>query len=474
MRHIKLVALLLPLALTMSSAACAEKSKTTNLPQTTETIAQEVEEIREKLPESDFEGAMYRVHVRNGYFGSEFFAEDETGDVVNDAVFKRNLAVEERFNITFGFIQNDDDTLKTIYANEDAYELIIPHARVGFADVLAGAYMDWSNLAYVDLDKPWWNQDAKNEFTIEGKLYGMIGQLSYQNLGMTFGMFFNKNLFDNHNIEYPYQCVSDGSWTFDKMAEIMVDGAKDLNGDGQIEIRDDQFGYVTQLWYGPINVLYAQGGRTTDKDENDLPLLNLNTERNADIFDRYFAVLKDDNSFIWQGGHPQPDEIFSDGRAFFYEGDISWMTALRSSDTDFGIVTCPKYDENQESYYTMVNAAANLFCVPVTNGNPDMTGIILEAWSAESYRVVIPAYFDVALQTKYTRDEESAEMLQVIVDCSIVDQLYYIGEINSLDCIGVQIAAGNGKNFASFYASHEKAALKSIDKIIDKFREYTY
>ncbi|MDD4773923.1 MAG: ABC transporter substrate-binding protein [Eubacteriales bacterium] len=474
MRATKLIALMLPLVLIISSAACAEQSKNTDAPETSETIVQETEGVRENVPESNFDGALYRVHVRTGGFGSEFFAEDETGDVVNDAVFKRNLAVEERFNIKFDFIQNDDETLKTIYANEDAYELIIPHARVGFADVLAGVYMDWSHLAYVDLDKPWWNQDAKTEFTIEGKLYGMIGQLSYQNLGLTFGMFFNKNLFDDYNIEYPYQSVSDGTWTFEKMAEIVVGGAKDLNGDGQINIQDDQYGYVTQLWYGPINVLYAQGGRTTAKDENNLPYLDLNTERNADIFDRYFETLNEENAFIWQGGHPQPDEIFSDGRAFFYEGDISWMSALRSSDTDFGIIPCPKYDENQDNYYTMVNAAANLFCVPVTNGDPEMTGIILEAWSAESYRVVIPAYFDVALQTKYTRDEESAEMLQLIVDCSIVDQLYYIGEINSLDCIGVQIAAGNGKNFASFYASHEKAALKSIDRIIDKFREYAY
>ena len=257
------------------------------------------------------------------------------------------------------------------------------------------------------------------------------------------------------------------------MAKIVTAGAGDLNGDGSIKIEDDQFGYVTQLWYGPINVLYSQGGRTTAKNEDDLPHLNLNTERNVDIFDRFFATFTAENSFIWQSGHPQPDEIFSDGRAFFYEGDISWMSTLRSSETEFGVITCPKYDENQDRYYTMVNAAANLFCVPITNSDLEMTSIILEAWSAESYRVVIPAYFDVALSTKYSRDEESAVMLELIVDSSIVDQLYYIGEINSLDCIGVQIAAGNGKNFASFYASHEKAALKSINKIIEKFREYS-
>ena len=52
----------------------------------------------------------------------------------------------------------------------------------------------------MNLDKPWWNQEAKTELTIEGKLFGMIGQLSYQNLGLTFGMFFNKDLFDNYGI----------------------------------------------------------------------------------------------------------------------------------------------------------------------------------------------------------------------------------------------------------------------------------
>jgi hypothetical protein len=87
---------------------------------------------------------------------------------------------------------------------------------------------------------------------------------------------------------------------------------------------------------------------------------------------------------------------------------------LRGMDTDFGIIPYPKWDEYQENYLTTSVAYFSLFCVPVTVRNLEMTGIITEALCVESYKKVIPAFYEVSLKTKLARDDESSEMIDII------------------------------------------------------------
>lgn len=46
---------------------------------------------------------------------------------------------------------------------------------------------------------------------------------------------------------------------------------------------------------------------------------------------------------------------------------------------------------------------------------------LLEAIAAESMRSVTPAYYDMALKYRYTRDEDSAEMIDLIHDSIYID-----------------------------------------------------
>ena len=470
-----IAAIMLILSMLASAAACAAPKKDSAADTTT--TAAETEDIdprfaiRENVPDYTFDGYKFRVHMRQGGWGNDFYAEEATGDVVVDAVYARNAVTEERFDITFDFIPSDVSPVPTILADDDAYDAVMPHGRHGFSYAMEGALVEWSSLPYINLDNPWWNQDAKTEFTVGGRLYCMLGQLSYQTLGMTFGIFFDKTLFENYSITEPYEDVRAGKWTFDKFAEIGKVGKEDLNGDGKIKPEDDQFGYITSLWHGALNIQYSQGGRLTGKDEDDLPYMVLNTEKNIDIFDKYFSFIKEAEGYIWYQQKYQDKQIFSSGRALMFEYSIDVAVEMRSSETNFGIVPPPKYDEAQDNYHSMINAAVSSVCVPITNRDLELTSIILEAWSAESYRVVMPAYYNVALQVKYARDDDSAEMLDIIVDNAVVDLLYYYGDLFGLDGIGVQLAAGNARNFSSFYASNEKTANKSIQKFINKFTE---
>ncbi len=476
----KLAFLLAVLMIFGVSAACAA-NPVDGMETKSETAAESEtlsEQITEDVPEKDYSGASFRVLVRPGSYIKEFYVESDTGDVVDTAVFNRNRTIEERFNIEFEFNESshfnyETDAQKTITAGDDAYELVLPHARAATMYGQEDLLISWYDLEYVNLEKPWWNQNVVEQFTLYDKLYCMTGSLSYLSLGMSFGMFFNKNLFDDMNIAYPYETVNANTWTFDKLAETALKSSKDLNGDGVISMSDDQFGYTTHDWHGCMNVLWAQGGSVSGKDNTDELVLTLSNERTVDIFSRYFELLADESSYVMNSektGQYSVEIMFGEGRSAFLEFSLISMETLRSYETvEFGVVPSPKYDESQENYITMMNAATSLFCVPITVSDTEYISIILEAWSAESYRVTIPAYFDIALKTKYSRDDDSAAMLDLILKISTVDLVYYSNNFDPLSSVGYKLFHDTNHNFSSFYKSNEKPSQKKLEKIIEAY-----
>jgi hypothetical protein len=106
--------------------------------------------------------------------------------------------------------------------------------------------------------------------------------------------------------------------------------------------------------------------------------------------------------------------------------------------------------------------------IPVTTGDIDRTTIIMEALAAESKYTLQPAYYEISLKTKHSRDDESAEMLDLILGNRVID----IGDVYNFAEFGsqfYQLAAKNDRNLQSFYEKLEGKVNKEIDKLIDKF-----
>ncbi len=454
------------------------------------TIAAETEAgttvLSDELPENDYGGYSFRMLIRNdkGWI-EDMYAEELNGEIMNDAIFQRNAKVGERFNVVFEVIPSSNanyetDGIKSILANEDAYDIVIPHARASFTYALQKLVLDWnSGLPFVDLEKPWWDQTAKENLRINNKLFMMVGDISYKNLGATNAMMFNKNLFDDLGMDYPYQLVYDNTWTFEKFVEYAERGTLDLNGDGTIAFADDQTGYVTDEWIGPIQVLYSGNQRIVQKDENDLPYLSLNTDRTVEIFAAFFDLIDGDAGHCspWEGldtSIASAEGIygkFINNQALFLDTNIRGTIFLRNMDANFGIVPWPMFDESVDKYYANVDAGCNLILVPITAGDPERTSVVLEALSSEGYRSVLPAYFDVALSTKYTRDEESTDMLNIVKAGRVYDLGYYDNNLAIFNSIGQYMFSTKSRDFASLYAKNEKNANKQLEKTIEAYSD---
>ena len=139
-------------------------------------------------------------------------------------------------------------------------------------------------------------------------------------------------------------------------------------------------------------------------------------------------------------------------------------------ESNFGIVPIPKYDENQENYHSLVNPFTGvLLGVPKSADDLERVSIILEALAAESKYTLQPAYYDVVLQRKYVRDDESSEMLDIIFGSRVYD----IGGFYSFGNITVDfntLVSKYDTNIMSYYEKRIGQMEKAIDKIVGIFQ----
>ena len=452
-----------------------EKLKNDSVPAATDEEVPERYKIKENLPDITFDGYEFKILVEE-YGAADIAADEEIGEIFHDTVYHRNRVIEAKYDIELKSITEIQTSYVSRIKNEilaggNPYDLALCHGRDAANLSLDNMWADWNMLGYVDMSKPWWDHELIKCLSIGEKVFLMSGDFNNYSFKMTSALVFNKNMMTNYDIPYPYNLVRDGKWTSEAFQGYLKDITRDLNGDGVIEHTSDQFGFVSWEADSPYSFSFGFGSRIVMKDENNMPFLDMDIERTIRIVEHLYDIFTTHNSFLCTGdmGWGKDYAVFTDGRALFLDIKLDQIvTMLKAMEDDFGIVPIPKLDENQEDYISFVNCHSTLMCLPVTNEAYERTGIILEALAAESYRKVTPAYYDVVLQIKTTRDEESADMLDYVTRNRIWD-MGYVYDIGGLTGYSNILIKTQSKDFVSFYEKNENSAIKTLDKFINKF-----
>ncbi len=433
------------------------------------------------LPADGYGGYDFLMLIRqNARWIADMAADELNGEAINDAIYRRNSMVSEKFDVTIRYEESSNynyetDAMTSIRAGDDAYDLVIPHGRASFLYANQMLCLDWNTaLPYVSLDSPWWSQDARNSFSILGKLFVMNGDISYNSLGSADVMLFNKQLMTDLGLPFPYETVREGAWTYDLWTTQVEGAAADLNGDGRIEEEHDRLGYVTQKWVGPMEAFATSGLRVLSKDEDDVPYLSFYNEKTVAVFERYFALIDSDAAYVDTADVSYSSgfiNVFEEARALFTDMNMTDVITLRTMEADFGVIPWPKYDEASE-YCTNVDAGTNLFLVPITASDPARTSAILEALCRIGSRLVLPAYYEVTLQSKASRDNESADMLDIIKSALIFDLGYYNSDLSgAFNNEFVDFVGSSNRDITSWYEKNAKAVMKTLEKNIAKYRD---
>ena len=493
----KLMALFLIFALFSCTASPQKKQEETTVPGKSDTTQPPTIE-RPAIPDgTDYGGYALRVLGSDPTYMNhvaEIYAEAETGDTMNDAVYKRNRLIENMLNINIitktcppsdwlpGYNRFVSSAIKIIQAGEDAFDIIDGEYQpsLAFTGCLANLY----DVPNMNLSKPWWDQRMIKDLSYEKKkLYYIIGDIGHFGMTGTMCCLFNKQMFEDNGFEFPYEKVRQGKWTFDEYAKLIKDAARDLNGDGAMD-ENDQWGL-----YGNVGSLLwcmlGCGEKVISVDQNGVPFINSMNERHIQVVTALCELISDKDRVLLAENMklPDPYEAFgkmrTDGRVLFFNSTVVGIQGNRSLEYDFGIVPMPKFDENQSDYRspaTSYSSGASSISIPITNANVERTGTILEAMSGYSTDIIIPALIDVALKSKYTRDEESAEMINLILRTKMFDPLMEYGW-GRLSWSGLywdvycDITQKGADKFVSMLEKQMPKAEKDTAKFIDTFGE---
>ena len=431
----------------------------------------------------DFDGETFKILIdrqweQNHLDMVDFDVEAVNGEPMNDAYYARNILVEETYNLKLEGIRVDDINgyaNKTIKAGLDEYDAFAPRL-LNAGPFAAKGYGVNVLETILSLKEPWWDQNIINDLSIGGAAYIFAGDIFIKHYDGIALLMFNKRLLTDLELESPYSFVNTNQWTMDKFNEMVKTATRDLNGDGKMD-RYDQYGFVTQADY-VTSFINASGEKIVSKDKDDLPVFTGYSEKMERVFEKMLDVYVDDtycmhrDAFGRDGGGGQIVQfwIFPEGRSLFYWAFpryIDW--GLRNMEDDFGILPIPKWDSDQPRYYaTLNNWHSYTYMMPVTVPDVDRNAYILDALAYHGRKIIKPAYYDVCLQRKYTRDDESSAMLDIIFKSTVYD-------LGTVFGIGGYIGGLEGdlqrnkNNMASLYEKSLGKIEKDMDKLIEQF-----
>ncbi|MBE6658780.1 MAG: hypothetical protein E7604_10085 [Ruminococcaceae bacterium] len=468
--------------------ACGENapSVTTDAVQTDAPIT-ETEAVTEinrpalTMPETDFGGAAYRIYATYESDARSLIADSITGEPVNDIIYERNAALSEQYNFVYEAswstddVQHRKDVAAAVLAGEDAWELISGACVYTCNNAVEGIYQNLYDIPYLNFQEAWWSQQSVEEMTLNGKMFTTLSSINYKPLANASVIFFNKKLLDAHDMELPYQWVLDGKWTLDRLITETKGFYRDLNGNSTRD-PDDQFGFITHP--EQVGILTACGTQVLAKtDDGGLEFTVLSDKMATLVSELFSWYYESGDVFLTTFRVAEADftsNIFKKENTAYSYGQLNYAPShYRDSSLSYGIAPMPKYDEQQESYYSL--AYPNLFSVPLTCQNTELAGFVFEAMTYYGYYDVSPAYYELTLQGKIADAQEDVAMLEVINNSLTASFAYcYDNWQGFAHLLGERMKftrTSGTKDLASAFEKYKKNAQKRLDLVIAGFAD---
>ena len=480
----KILSILLFCALATQSASCAKnKPDGSETSSDTDNVTGDQESTVAPLPEADFGGYVFRVaqwsfENRPAYDNHDLIADTENGDRINDAVYKRNLEVFEKYDFSIeltniSFRQICDTIRGSVMSGDDEFDVVVPRLYEGKSLITEGLFVDFNDIPNIDLENPWWDLNITSSLAVNGRYYYAASDMNLGDKDATAMIMFNKTIAENNKLEDLYELVGNGNWTFDKLRELSARVSNDLDGDGMD--LDDIWGFL-----GANDVassfFISGGGSFVSIDKNGKLVDSFNSEHNLQLTEKIHALMTDTGNFY--NHHIGTEKatnttdadflkLFAEGHGLFFWSRFDSVTQLRDQNVDYGILPLPKYDESQEDYISFVSQhMCGLMSVPMTNSDLERTGIILDALSRASTDTIRTAYYDVTLKDKLLRDEKSVEMLDIIFNNRKLD-MGEVFDFGGWSLKYVEVCATDNFPVASTYASYKSAIGENITSFVD-------
>ncbi|MBQ2730007.1 MAG: hypothetical protein IJF69_04460 [Clostridia bacterium] len=342
------------------------------------------------------------------YYGGGFIDSDTyTGNTISNAVYERNLAVEEYYNVKIEeLVRISSDPWDVIcsyrLAGDICFDAVYGWGYRLCACIPKGSFTDIGDLEGIDLTKSYWAPSALDDLTVNGKLYIASCDISMNRVNWADVIFCNNTVLNDLASENtPESLCIDGKWTYDKYLQLITD-AKGL---------EDTAGLVSK---SPGGATLAHGADLyyTKKDTDSITL-TIYSDKMQVIMDKAYKLYSDTDAVITDksvsskkplsdGTKDDPWElalqVFCDNKALFCSASANYAPYIKESGVDYTVLPVPKYDEKQDHYNATVTPLASMIAVlPEVRGDRktashERTGTVLEYLAFKSEEILYPCY----------------------------------------------------------------------------------
>ena len=386
---------------------------------------------------------------------------DET-DAIATSIRERNDVVERLYNCTI--VLNSSESPGNLVASEvtgnmhtiDIYAQQYSSAAIYTADQAYNLY----NLG-IDFSNPWWDQTYVETYTFDKNglpaMYGAMGDYNRSAFGSTYILFYNIDVYNQSAVcqQYDiYQLVRDKKWTMDIFVEMIKDVKFDTNGNSTYSYADGDImgwirtGHATHAMHVASNmrIVDTVNGRFTFSPSTDPAAW-------SNVIDKAINVWNTEGAQTMSYSQI-PDYVASD-KALFVSEVLSTIENMKDLDVSIGLVPYPLYDETQASYANYVDNHKCDYMIPISVPDPETVATFFELYTCHSKYTVRNAFIET-FKVEYFCDEESGEMLDLILDNRTYDPGYLWWPAYETD-IGNMISSG--KNTVTQWVGKKGAGL---------------
>lgn len=393
---------------------------------------------------------------------SDLFAENESGDLLNDITYKRLLSAADYLGVEFKFEREagnwnskmPDKIYTDVASNpQSSFDMVCMGLNTG----IMGGYVDiFKNIneMNINLDNPWWVAQISEDASVNGRLITLSGDAMKSTYGYIGCVFANPNVAEEFglNVNF-YKLVKDREWTLDKFLDLQKSVVRDVNGDYTIDTANDVFGWAnagisSRVMWSCANVNLIS--RDADGAYNWVEKLD---DRTLTWIKKLYDASQRNNVFYYSStkGDTGSVKAFAENRCLFMTFLVSTAKDLTDMAAPYAILPMPMYDFDQDDYISANMSAFNTIYFPENIRDAEMSAKVAEyfGWYGKEY--VIPQYYDSSLKFQYSNVQDNIDMLDLLRDKLRLTANELFGPVGN----GIGLTAMTAANTAvsGFYAS---------------------
>ena len=386
----------------------------------------------------DYGGKVVTIgHCAHDGYDGEISVGALTGDLVDDAIYTRNVTVSERLNIKLednkisgGKYSVTDKVRADFQGGTKSFDIAYSALYILCNLNKEGLYYDLNDCVDIDFEKPYWGGYASEALEIGGIQYNATGALCLNFYKYVHATVVNNRILDEKEGETPdlFKVVEDGEWTLEYQRKLANDYYQDLGDPGKDEISDviGFYGYAGGI--SCDSYLSACKVSIISKDNMGYLTVGIDTDRMSRAADEVIALHSAEGAVMQTASKNQSDLAvgFTKGNVLMTTLNFGHISdTLNTMEDKYLILPMPKLDTKQDQYYSFLHDGATAVSIPVTVAQEDvqMIGAVMECLASEGYRLMAPAYYETVLKGRAVSNPENWKVIDNIFASVLMDPM---------------------------------------------------